>query len=516
MCGIGGVFLSKGNHSHTRLETILRALQHRGHHLYEIGSGETWAIGANRLDIVDRANGRQPFYSCDRSLSVVFNGEIYNYTQLRAELLRLGYRFLSHTDTEVLVHGYCHWGSGLFSRLDGMFAFILHDANTNQFFAVRDPVGVKPLYAVSTTDGTYIASEIKALLSFGHDIHEIPPGNVMTADGRFHQWIHWPLIEVCQELGTNAIKLRELFTEAVRKRCQTDLPLAVFLSAGIDSAAVIYEAARHHTNVVGFSIGKDQAPDVIAAKRLCSELAIPLEHITVSEAELLKTIPEVIWTIESFEPNHIRGGCLSYILSREVSRAGYRVALCGEGADELFGGYPEFGLALINGERPSTVDSMITRYIRELHKTQLKRVDRTSMRFALEVREPYLDKAIVCFARSLPLSHKVAVVSPNCVRDKRVIREAYRGILPDWVVDRRKTVLSQGAGFGSNGPEGIFYDHGQAMISTETFQLLRLQYPDFHLRNQEEAYYFTLYQNYFGSLSLGKHRPLVNATRGDA
>lgn len=516
MCGIAGVFVYESGLPAEQLFLLLDAIRHRGFSCQESDSGANWAIGANRLEIVDRSNGRQPFRSQDGSISVVLNGEIYNYKALRDQLLSKGYLFRTDTDTEVLAHGYHCWREGLFDRLDGMFAIIVHDSGDGGYCAVRDPIGVKPLYFSRTEAGVFLASEIKALLHLNSEIREVPPGHFMREPESFTSYLTRPKLDVSDNLKVNAATLRTLFSEAIRKRVDTDLPVAVFLSAGIDSAAVIYEAARHHRDVVGFSIGNDDGTDVIAAKRMCSELGLRLRHIRVSEQELLAAIPEVIWTIESFEPNHIRGGCLSYVLSREVARAGYRIALCGEGADELFGGYREFGLALARGESPDVVGATIDRFLAELYKTQLKRVDRTGMRFTLEVREPFLDKAIISFSKRLPMDHKVVLLPNGSVVDKRVLREAYRGVLPDWVVDRTKTVLSLGAGFGSNGQEGIFFCFGQEMVSEGEFESLRIAYPEYKLKNREESYYFKIFRRMFGELALAKQRPMVNATPAGA
>lgn len=515
MCGIAGVFLFEPSLPVEQLSMLLDAIKHRGYSSQESDSGANWAIGANRLEIVDRPNGRQPFFSEDGTIAIVFNGEIYNYKTLRDQLVAEGCLFRTDTDTEIIAHGYHRWREGLFDRLDGMFAIIVHDSSDGSFCAARDPIGVKPLYFVKTADGVFLASEIKALLHLGSEIQEVPPGHFMRAPDSLTHYATWPEVDISGSLTVNATTLRNLFSAAIRKRVDTDLPVAVLLSAGIDSAAVIYEAARHHQNVVGFSIGKDDGTDVLAAKRLCSELDLNLRYIRVSEQELLAVIPEVIWTIESFEPNHIRGGCLSYVLSREVARAGYRIALCGEGADELFGGYREFGLALARGESPDAVSATMDRFVAELYKTQLKRVDRTGMRFTLEVREPFLDKEIISFAKQLPIDQKVTLLPDGHALDKCVLREAYRGILPDWVVDRPKTVLSLGAGFGSNGPEGMFYLNGQDMVSKMEYESLCANYPEFELRTREESYYFKIFLRMFGELGLAKQRPVVNSTSAE-
>jgi asparagine synthase (glutamine-hydrolysing) len=517
MCGIAGVLRTRPGDVDAPLRQMLEQIRHRGHSCFETASGGRWALGANRLEIVDAANGRQPFHSDDGLITVVFNGEIYNHKALREELQGLGYRFRSRNDTEVIAQGFRHWGEGLFKLLDGMFAILLFDSRDGTMIAARDPLGVKPIYVLTNADGEFFASEIKALLGLDGTISDVGPGQIRLAGSQQRPFDAITAISPSQvdDFAGNSRKLRDLLHASVAKRVDTELPLAVFLSAGIDSAAVMYEAVRAHPNVTAFSIGLENSSDVIAARRLCSELGMRHRHIQVTWQDLLEVIPEVIWTIESFEPNHVRGGTLSYILSREVSRAGYRVGLCGEGADELFGGYAEVSAAIRDGRPAPAIRQMLRRFVQELHRTQLQRVDRTSMRFALEMREPFLDKELVAFAQSVPLDQKVSIASGGAIENKRVLRAAYRTLLPDWVVSRGKTVLSQGAGFGSNGPEGPFYEHALEQLSESTFRAIQREFPAFDLRNREEAYYFRSFRERFGALPLARQRPLVNASAAE-
>ncbi len=513
MCGIAGAFSPDDKDMNGEVKGRLARLRHRGYRHFEMDGGPGWAIGANRLEILDREHGRQPKYSHDRRVIAVLNGEIYNYHSLKHDLIAEGCVFESDTDTEVIAQGYRMWGEDLFARLDGMFALILWDAAERTFTVARDPVGVKPLYYVHDGLQVLFASEVKALLGCELEIQEVPPGHAMT--GWRMDVLSYDRRKPClisENLDENAAILRTLISEAVRKRVQTDLPVAVFLSGGIDSSVVLYEAACHHPDVTGFSIGLLMAEDVTAARNVCNELGVPHVHVPVTEQNLLELIPETVWTIESFEPNHIRGGTLSYLLAKAVSNAGYRVALCGEGADELFGGYREFGLAVASRSDDRELHALFVRFLGELHRTQLQRVDRTAMRFTLEVRVPFLDKQILDLSAALPVEHKVALQEDGTVGDKRVLRAAYRGLLPNWVIKRPKVVLSLGAGFGSNGQEGPFYENGQRQVSEAELDMLRVGYPIFDLRTREEAYYFKVYLDRFGPLSLGQMRPLVNAT----
>lgn len=514
MCGIAGIFDFNGKHraNQESLRPILDSLKHRGFSLFEMASGDGWAMGANRLEIVDPCHGIQPKYSNDKSVTAILNGEIYNYQDIKKQLEAAGYSFLSDSDTEVLANGYHRWGTDIFNRLDGMFAIIIWDKSKNTFIAARDPMGVKPLYYFENDNVFTFASELKALCHQSKQIKSVPPGNFFSRTSEAVQYDHRLPIALGKDVYENATLLRKLIEKSIEKRVRTNLPIAVFMSGGIDSSVILYEACRYHKDVTAFCIGKDGASDVLATKRFCKTFDIKPEMIFISSEELLAVIPDVIWSIESFEPNHIRGGALSYCLSREVANRGYRIALCGEGADELFGGYREFGIAIERGATDQGIQLMLTRFLNELYKTQLQRIDRTGMRFTLEVREPYLDKEILDFAAALPTSHKIALGMGEKVRNKIVLREAYRGILPDWIVDREKVVLSLGAGFDSNGPEGIFYENGMRILTDSELEYMKIKYHDYGITTHEEAYYLKIFLDKFGEIEIAKNRPMVNAT----
>ncbi len=528
MCGIAG-FVSQargGATQSTVQQCVLRTLaniSHRGFSQNEMQCENDWGIGANRLQIVDASNGRQPFTSPDARITGVLNGEVYNHAELRQSLLQAGYVFQTQCDTEVVVNAYHFWGDKAFSKFDGKFAVVLFDRVSRMWIAARDFHGIKPLYYslqdVSSGAALLIASEMKALDPKNNAIREFLPGSIASGqcnakDINFSTFIPESLEHTAPSFGEAqaATKLRGLISNAVRKRLQTSLPVAVFLSGGIDSSVVFFEAIQHHANVQAFVIGDSNGSDVIAAKLLCEELGVSLVHITVTKEELLRAIKEVVICIESFEPNHIRGGALSYFLSREVAKAGYRIALCGEGSDELFCGYGEFVQSKHNGLNDIAINKLRANFVEQLHRTQLQRVDRTAMRFTLEVRVPYLDTQVSSYARTLPVSMLLKQQDSGIWQTKYLLRIAYTGLLPDEIVWRDKVVLSAGAGFGSNGPEGIFYEYANQHVTDVELQNLQRKYSEFQIKDKEEALYFNIFVDYFGSQSLAANRPQVNQT----
>ena len=513
MCGIAAIFANGSEHIVLQhgVRTILDKLRHRGYSHCEIDTGAGWAMGTNRLPIVGRDSGHQPCYSADGQILGVLNGEIYNYRELRRILQWSGYSFKTDTDTEVMVNAFHRWGAAAFQMFDGMFAAILYDKGKAQHVVARDPLGIKPLYYCEHDGIRHYASEIKALVHLDQTVHEFPPGS-FSVQGQVEQSCFQTMPEALPgNFQDCARRLKAHLSQAVRKRVQTRLPIAVFLSGGIDSGAILYEAVRHHDNVTAFTIGLDEAPDVLGAKALCETLNVPLVHVTTSEEQLLELVPEVISTIESFEPNHIRGGALSWLLAREVQKQGFRIALCGEGADELFGGYDEFVLRLESPGGREQLPALFDTFIHQLHRTQLQRVDRTSMRFTIETRVPFLDRRILDFVAALPMDYRLRH-SADGVVTKAILRQAYRGILPDETVERQKIVLSLGAGYGSNGPEGVFYQQGEKLMEQDEFERWRQAYPQYHLRSREEAWYFSLFIRQFHHARFAAHRPTVNTT----
>ena len=310
-----------------------------------------------------------------------------------------------------------------------------------------------------------------------------------------------------------ARRLKKLVSEAVCKRVQTDLPVAVLLG-GIDSGIILSQAVKFHKHITAYTIGRnDDVEDVKFARKLCSELQVPLKVLYTNEQEILSVLPKVIQCVESFEPNHIRGGTFSYLLARQISRDGFRITLCGEGADELFAGYSEF-VFWHKQKRTNTIIKKRLTFVKELYKTQLKRVDRTSMAFTIETRIPFLDLELAGFALSLPPKFLLQTKDGKVI-DKFILREAFKGELPDYALTQKKRVLSAGAGFGTNDEEGPFFEHAYALVDDEEYHLYCKKHPEAYFKNKEEVYYFKIFEKFYpaNKVPFIFNRPFVNRNR---
>jgi len=386
MCGIAGFVAPRDLGSREVLERMTRALTHRGPDAegYQIDVEQGVHLGHRRLSIVDLAGGAQPMSSQDGELTIVFNGEIYNHAELRAELLAKGHSFQTdHSDTEVLLEGYRAWGEGMLDRLNGMFAFALYDTRRGQLFLARDRFGKKPLYWFQR-EGTFaFASELTALLhhpaaprnestlalkkyfAYGYipaplsaidGIFKLPGGWCGTLDiatGRSDSWSPkkwWEFrlepssLEVTPaRCAAWAEELLSVLDGAVKRRLMSDVPLGVFLSGGIDSSAVAALAARHLPagRLRTFSIGfTDPSFDESAYAREAAAFIGCDHQLEILDLERARDLlPGLLARLD--EPMGDASILPTWLLSG-FTRRHVTVALGGDGGDELFAGYDPF------------------------------------------------------------------------------------------------------------------------------------------------------------------------------
>lgn len=372
MCGIAGLFAFSRERS---IDPALAGrmadrLAHRGPDGHGVHAGPGHAMAHRRLSIVDRAGGAQPMGTADGGLWVTFNGEIYNHLELRRELEAHGHVFRTGSDTEVLLHGYRAWGTGLAARLRGMFAFVLVDEQRHELYGARDRFGKKPFHWLEH-DGLFAyASELKALhelrfprrlrpaavarflaLRYVPDpdtvfeaVHKLPPAHwCRLRDGRFEQQRYWRA-EFAPEPGPPAAheqRVLERLDEAVRIRLMGEVPLAPFLSGGVDSYAVVDSMARTASGpvtacTIGFADPQfDERPAARAAAAACG---VRLREEELAPAALL----ELDWLADTFdEPFSDSSAVPTYHVSR-LARRHVTVALSGDGGDEGFGGYRRY------------------------------------------------------------------------------------------------------------------------------------------------------------------------------
>lgn len=490
MCGITAIFNSKDAKEKSHIS--LGKIQHRGSNVFEIENFTDVSIGANRLPIVDRLSGKQPLHNEDKTIFAVQNGEIFNHKELRKDLENIGHVFTTKSDTEVLVHAYEEWGVDMVKKLDSeMYAFVIYNSKTKDIYAARDPLGVKPFYYTKTMDGEILfASELKQLVQFENvvQIFEFPQGHYYF-NGKFTKYFE--IKESKQKLKeSESIRLLEKnIVEAIKKRVDTDLPIGVFLSGGVDSSLVMEIATRFHSDVTAIILGNTGSSDYEYALRLCKERGYKY-HVVSPEIDYKQELDEVLYYLETYEPLIIRQGFANWICSREAQKLGLSIVLVGEGADELFAGYNEF--SALSDEAINKGCKLLTENLGAGH---LKRVDRGAMRFTVEVRSPFLDTQLVETAFKIKGEYKVKRENHRVIT-KYIFRKVAANFLPDYVAWRYKMPFANGAGMNV----GYNYKSGDGALGeiTKNYNIVVESKiaKKFNLETSEENYYFNKFKEF--------------------
>jgi asparagine synthase (glutamine-hydrolysing) len=404
-----------------------------------------YQLGTQRLKIVDRERAIQPWNSPDGRWSLCYNGEVYNFRSLRAELAALGHVMRSDSDTEVVLEAFLEWGERAVHHLRGEFAFAVVDKTDGRVYFARDPLGVKPLYWSRHGGHLYAASELKALVPAGGRIQEIPPGHhgwgSSAEDPAVTAYVDLLSMgdgdEPVTDVDEAARQVRAALEDSIRVRLDTDLTVGVILSGGLDSTLALLHVREMHPDCVAFTIGTPGSDDVAYARRVTRDLGVEHEVIELTPGAIrLPDIREAIRMSELTEYGDVINAVISRLLFARVRSRGVKVVLCGDGSDELFGGYEMY-----QQPDPALRQRIFQHKLHNLGRTELQRVDRTSMGQGVEARVPFLDLALVRLAMRLPIELKL-----RDGQEKWILRHAFADILPDYVRQRPKNPLSHSSG----------------------------------------------------------------------
>ncbi len=380
MCGIAGFFGPEENFDSTERRELVKRMcdiiEHRGPDDEGFYVEDGVALGMRRLAIINLVTGRQPISNEDGSIWIVFNGEIYNFIELRDELVALGHTFQTHSDTEAIVHLYEEMGEACVERLRGMFGFAIWDRRERKLFMARDRVGKKPLHYSLVGDTLIFGSEIKSILqhpaverevnveaisdflSFGYvpepatafrGITKLPPGHTLTfKNGRLSTRCYWDFDYRQNDEAESPLdesyyieRLRELIAESVKLRLISDVPLGAFLSGGIDSSTVVAMMARQMDRPVKtFSIGFSESSfDELHHARITARYFNTDHHEFVVTPDVCNIVEDIVWHHD--EPFGDVSSIPTYMVSK-MAREHVTVILSGDGGDELFAGYERY------------------------------------------------------------------------------------------------------------------------------------------------------------------------------
>jgi len=440
MCGIFSIFLSKNDKIHIdKFRHALRTIKKRGPDATQEYITEHIFAGFQRLAINDLSeSGNQPMFSDDKHMFLQCNGEIFNYKEL-AEKYHIHLK--TKSDCEILLKLY-ETKNFFPVELNGDFAFCLH-TNDNKVILCRDRIGVRPLfYGITKQNSFMVASELKCFWPFPDiKIFHVPPGQIVTYD------IQTETLHNCEYYNNYKIiphfnkyyNLKDLLIQSTKKRLLSDRPIGCLLSGGLDSSIIcaILCSLIGPENVRTYSIGMEGSLDLHYAKKVSSFLNTKHTEVLFTPEEGLRAIPDVIYHLESYDITTVRASVGMYLLGKYISQHSEdKVIFSGEGSDELFCGYLYFHYA----PTPKNAHDESLRLISELYKYDVLRADRCISSHGLELRVPFLDPEVIEFAKSLSGECK----APNGGIEKKILRDAFKDMLPDEILQRRKDGFSDG------------------------------------------------------------------------
>ena len=499
MCGI---FLYKGQKLNWEsLEGDINLIRYRGpdntHHVFP---SENVLFGFHRLAIMGTTElGNQPMkHPNDESLTLICNGEIYNYKDLA---IKYNFNLVTGSDCEIILLLFKKFGiEKTVQELDGAFMFVIHDASSDKLFAGRDPMGIRPGFLGKNGNEIMIASEVKPMAN--HCSHIIPfsPGSWWCSDApdTFNPYFHYNGVQI-QEHNEEDIcdKIHSLLTDSVKKRLMAEREIGCLLSGGLDSSLIsalvnkYYEGPKLNT----FTIGLPGSIDLEYAQTVADHLGTKHHQIQVSEDEFLNAIETVIYNIESFDTTTVRASVGNYLVSKFISEnSDCKVIFNGDGADEVCCGY----VYLKNAPTLEELQQESEKLVEEIHYFDVLRSDRSISSNGLEARTPFLDKAFVKYYLSIPAELK-SFDGINRL-EKHLLRKAFDGqnLLPDEVLWRRKCAFSDGVSSKKKSWHRIIQTFVDAKISDDEFEQERKKINHCMPILKESYYYRKVFESHFG------------------
>jgi asparagine synthase (glutamine-hydrolysing) len=453
MCGIFALFYSQSqnfkNYS-TQCVDALQSIKHRGPDNTRVIEHKNYFAGFQRLSINDiTENGNQPMFSDDKEIFLLCNGEIFNYLDLAK---KYNVVLTTKSDCEIILRLY-QINQLFVEELNGDFAFLLYDNRKSNVILGRDRMGVRPLFYGFTEDNSFVVgSEVKAMgLCATNRLYHVPPGSTIkyntileTVEQTFFYDVkNYSIFSTCSQATTEFVleNVRNLLTESTRKRLVSERPIGCLLSGGLDSSIICAILCKlcGPENVRTYSIGMEGSLDLCYARKVATYLGTKHHEVLFTPEEGLNAIPEVVYHLESYDVTTVRASVGMYLLGKYISKhTDDKVIFSGEGSDELFCGYLYFHYA----PSPKEAHTESIRLLSEMYKYDVLRADRCISSHGLELRVPFLDPDVIDFATTSLLPELKAPSKGEL--EKKILRDAFRGYLPEEVLYRRKDGFSDG------------------------------------------------------------------------
>lgn len=526
MCGILAIFGSTLPDAELRklLIACSQRLRHRGPDWSGYLVEDSNAIAHERLAIIDPESGAQPLVSPDGNIVVAANGEIYNYKELYAGL-KHPYKPVTGSDCEAVIPLYEQLGINEFPNLlRGMFSFVIYDRRDKSYYAVRDHVGITPLYLGYGTDGSvWIASEMKALATDCATFQPFLPGHYYTSKdgGKMVKWYNpnWGQ-QIIPKNKYDKVALREAFERAVKRRMMSDVPWGVLLSGGLDSSLVASVASRMIKRSVyspetagnsinwfpklhSFCVGLENSPDIKAALSVANYLGTVHHSYTYTIQEGLDAIREVIYHLETYDCTTIRAATPMFLMSRKIKAMGIKMVLSGEGSDEVFAGYLYFHKAPNAEELQAELRDKISM----LYLFDCLRANKATSAWGLEARVPFLDADFLNVAMNIDPDEKMIRKDIGRI-EKHILRDAFDTpedpYLPHDILWRQKEQFSDGVGYGWI---DALRDNADKHVTDAMFKSAAHRFPDNTPLTKESYYYRSVFEDHFPQNAAAKTVP---------
>lgn len=526
MCGIWALF---GSDECLSVQcTSAMKIAHRGPDAFRfenVNGFTSCCFGFHRLAIVDQLYGMQPLrIKKFPFLWLCYNGEIYNHVRLEEQF---GFEHQTNMDGEVLLHLYDRFGiQKMASLLDGVFAFILLDTANRKVFIGRDTYGVRPLFKLLTDNGFLaVCSEAKGLTELSHTmsspakVEPFLPGHFEAFDLKPNgkvQSVQFAQFHCCTKEPAHAVydsveslptdfseetvksNIRALFENAVRKRLMSHRRIGCLLSGGLDSSlvsATLVKLAKEDKlqyPIQTFSIGADDSPDVLAARKVAAHIGSEHHEVNFSVEEGINAVEEVIYHLESYDITTIRASVGMYLVSKYIRQKTDSVVIfSGEGSDELTQGYIYFHKA----PTPKAGADDSVRLLKELYMFDVLRADRTTAAHGLELRVPFLDHRFTAYYLSLPEELRV----PRNGVEKYLLRDAFKDqdLIPHEILWRRKEAFSDGMTSIKKSWYAYLQEHLESMVNDEQMKKAHVTFPHNPPLTKEAYYYRQVFEKAF-------------------
>ena len=498
---MSGLAVAYGKPDRSELEVMLHKIRHRGPNISGIFETKAAIMAQNYLEVDGNGTGEEveiPISSpMNENLRICYDGQMGNWEELTRTY---GVSDGHYREERLLLHLYQKYGKDMLNYLnDSIFAFVISEGD--ELFAARDLLGIKTLFYGWKDQTLYLASELKSIVDVIEEVNEFLPGHYMDSSGqliRFEELPKAPPEVVHPSVDGMISDIQCIIKRSLHNRVDFNELTGILLSGGVDSSVIAYLATDAYREALGenarlktFALGVGESEDILNARVMASFLNSDHHELIVGLNEIIASLPEVIYYLESFDPSLVRSAVSNFLISRYAHEQGIQVLLSGEGGDEIFCGYTYL--------KDFPLDELFVRQMEclgFLHNNASLRLDRMNQCSSIRVVAPLISGELLNYAMAIPPEYKQKPEGDQRI-DKWIFRKTFESLLPKSVAWRVKQEFSQGSGSAS-----VLPAYFQEIISDEELSRAQIEFP--MVRSKEELYYFRLFTEHFGTNGAGK------------